>query len=91
MDGVGSRSYPKVASVLVVLNFVFCFIHTEYGLWEGPTTNFQKSKRAISKFQTPERFHKVSSMLRNYNSEVTCEPPCYLVCYQCVEIIYIFV
>jgi len=52
---------------------------------------FQKSKRATSKFQTPERYHKVSSMLRNYTSGVTCEPHCYLACYQFAEIIYIFV
>jgi len=80
-----------VTSVLMVLNFLFRFVQTEYGLWEEPTTFSQKSKRAISKFQSPERHHKVSSMLRNYNTGVTCEPHCYLVCHQCVEIIYIFV
>ena len=57
VDGVGSRSNPMVTSALVVLNFVFRFIQTQYGLQEGPTTFFQKSKKATSKFQTPEWYH----------------------------------
>ena len=42
LDGVGSRSYPMVTSVLMVLNFVFHFIQNEYGLWEGPIIFFPK-------------------------------------------------
>jgi hypothetical protein len=80
VDGVGSQSYTMVISLLVVLNSVFCLMQTEHGLWGGALNfYFQKSIIAISKFQTPERYHKVSSMLINYNSGVTCDPHCYLV------------